>query len=259
MIFKSSASYYIDRPWPAPQAPWIMKMKWSELLFAHWSVDPSLIVQHLPPSLSLDTYEGKAWIGVVPFLMSKMAPRGFPAVPGLSRFAELNVRTYVIKDGKPGVWFFSLDAENPIAVRAARAAFSLPYMDANMILQNLGSPEQLQIESKRTHRGEAPGNFSAVYQAHGPTFHSKAGTLEDWLTSRYCLYSANKRGQLYRGEIAHAPWTLRAAHCKISENTLGESLNFDLSAEPHLLFAEPLLVRAWWATNCTRQTGLLSQ
>ncbi len=115
-----------DRTWPLPKSPWVMRMIWSELLFAHWPIQPDAVARLLPDGLTLDTRDGQAWIGVVPFLMSSVAPRCCPAVPGLSRFLELNVRTYVIRDGKPGVWFFSLDAENPIAVRLARATFNLP-------------------------------------------------------------------------------------------------------------------------------------
>lgn len=109
-----------DRTWQLPKLPWIMRMTWSELLFAHWPVDPSVLAPLLPKGLTLDTRDGIAWIGVVPFLMSDIAPRCCPSIPILSCFLELNVRTYVIYDGKPGVWFFSLDAANRIAVRAAR-------------------------------------------------------------------------------------------------------------------------------------------
>src|SRR6056297_2999786 len=121
-----------DRTWPLPRQPWVMRMTWSELLFAHWPVEPELVAEHLPAGVTLDTRDGKAWVGVVPFLMSNIAPRWVPPIPGLSRFLELNVRTYVSVDGKPGVWFFSLDAESKVAVRVARATFNLPYMDATM-------------------------------------------------------------------------------------------------------------------------------
>jgi uncharacterized protein YqjF (DUF2071 family) len=110
-------------------------MTWSQLLFAHWALEPDIVARHLPADLSLDVRDGRAWVGVVPFLMSNVAPRCCPSMPCLSRFLELNVRTYVVLDGKPGVWFFSLDAANKIAVRVARKTFSLPYMDARMSLK----------------------------------------------------------------------------------------------------------------------------
>ena len=227
-----------------------MRMTWSQLLFAHWRVEPDLVRKHLPTGLELDTYQGSAWVGVVPFLMSDVAPRCCPAVPGLSKFLELNVRTYVTKDGKPGVWFFSLDAESMIAVRAARATFNLPYMDADMALHQPDALSAIQYDSKRTHRKEPSVNFRSSYQAEGESFHAQPETLEHWLTARYCLYSGNKKGELFRGEIDHPPWTLRNAKCEIQENTMGNPFGFDFTAPPNLLYADTLRVRAWWATRC---------
>jgi uncharacterized protein YqjF (DUF2071 family) len=145
-----------DRTWTLPKQPWVMRMIWSELLFAHWPVDPRMLAPLLPKGLELDTREGIAWIGVVPFLMSAVAPRGCPSLPNASRFLELNVRTYVTCDGKPGVWFFSLDAASRLAVRAARATFNLPYMDARMSLVKDKSARIVYL-SERTHRGEPLG------------------------------------------------------------------------------------------------------
>ncbi len=200
----------------------------------------------LPDGLELDTRDGQAWIGVVPFLMSDVAPRCCPAVPGLSRFLELNVRTYVIKDGKPGVWFFSLDAANRIAVRVARATFSLPYMDAAMSLSK-DEAGATTYWSERTHRGEPPAEFDATYRAIGEPFRAQVGTLEHWLTARYCLYSADRQGRVYRGEIDHDPWALAPATCTIKQNTMCEPLGLQLSGAPHLLYAQSIKVRAWLA------------
>ena len=236
-----------DRTWPIPKHPWVMRMTWSELLFAHWPIDPTMVAPLLPPGLTLDTRDGKAWIGVVPFLMSKVAPRCCPPIPKLSRFLELNVRTYVTHDGKPGVWFFSLDAENPVAVRVARATFNLPYMDAKMAMTQV-DPSTIAYQSDRTHRGEPPATFEASYLPVGETFHAQPGTLEHWLTARYCLYSANRQNRLYRGEIDHPPWTLAKAIWTLRQNTMGSPFGFDLTGEPHLLFAKPIAVRAWMAT-----------
>lgn len=239
-----------DRTWPLPKHPWVMRMTWSELLFAHWPVEAEVVAPLLPHGLTLDTRDGRAWIGVVPFLMSDVAPRLCPPIPKLSRFLELNVRTYVIHDGKPGVWFFSLDAENPVAVRVARATFNLPYMDATMALAKDDS-DAIAYRSERTHRGEPPATFDASYQASGETFQAQPETLEHWLTARYCLYSANRRNVLFRGEIDHPPWTLSKASWKMKQNTMGSPYGFDLAGEPHLLFARPVTVRAWAATRCS--------
>jgi uncharacterized protein YqjF (DUF2071 family) len=224
-------------------------MTWSKLLFAHWQVDPNILSAMLPDGLELDTCQGAAWIGIVPFLMSGVAPRYCPSLPKLSRFLELNVRTYVTYDGKPGVWFFSLDAANRLAVRAARATFNLPYMDASMSLATDASQE-VHFSSKRTHRGEPAAMFDASYRPSGATIHAQPETLEYWLTARYCLYSADGQGRLYRGEISHVPWSLSPASWQVRRNTLCAPLGIELSGQPHLLFAEPIEVRAWMATRC---------
>lgn len=238
-----------DRAWDLPKVPWVMRMTWSELLFAHWPVDPSILAPLLPCGLTLDTRDGQAWIGVVPFLMSDVAPRCCPSIPGLSRFLELNVRTYVTCEGKPGVWFFSLDAANPIAVRVARATFNLPYMDAKMSLTKEDAGE-IDYRSERTHRGEPSAKFDASYRAVGEKFGAQPGSLEYWLTARYCLYSADRKGRLYRGEIDHAPWTLSKATWTERNNTMCLPLHIELKGEPHLLFAESVTVNAWMTSRC---------
>ncbi len=224
-------------------------MTWSELLFAHWPVDPNAIARLLPQGLTLDTHQGEGWIGVVPFLMSRIAPRCCPSIPGLSRFLELNVRTYVTYEGKPGVWFFSLDAANRIAVRAARMTFNLPYMDARMALVNEHS-ERYHFQSERTHRGELPAALDASYEPIGETFIACEGSFEHWLTARYCLYSADRKGRLYRGEIDHEPWRLSSASWTERSNSMCDPLQIELRGQPHLLFAQPIHVRAWAATRC---------
>lgn len=226
-----------------------MRMTWSELLFAHWSVPPERVAALLPRGVTLDTRDGRAWIGVVPFLMSNVTPRCCPPIPGLSRFAELNVRTYVTVDDKPGVWFFSLDAASRLAVRVARATFNLPYMDAKMSVRS--DPQGMcTYESRRTHRGAPMAAFDADYGASGEYDRAMPGSLEHWLTSRYCLYSANARGCLFRGEIDHPPWLLASAVYTERTNTMGESLGFDLTGQPHLLVAKSVDVQAWLVARC---------
>jgi uncharacterized protein YqjF (DUF2071 family) len=120
------------RPWELPRRPWMLAMRWHDLLFMHWPMLHVALRALIPPELALDTFDGTAWIGVVPFRMNGVRPRGLPALPWLSVFPELNLRTYVTTGGKPGVWFFSLDAANPVVVRLARKLFYLPYYDAHM-------------------------------------------------------------------------------------------------------------------------------
>lgn len=226
-----------------------MRMTWSELLFAHWPVDPERLAPLLPEGLTLDTRDGKAWVGVVPFLMSDVAPRGFPALPRISRFLELNVRTYVVQDQKPGVWFFSLDAASRIAVRMARTLFHLPYMDATMSMAR-SDKAKVDYVSTRAHRGEPAAELDVSYQQTGKNFCAEPGTIEHWLTARYCLYSSDRTGRLYRGEIDHPPWILSQAQWQVRCNTMGLPLGLELTEAPHLLYAQPIAVRAWLLQRC---------
>ncbi|MCA9214886.1 MAG: DUF2071 domain-containing protein [Planctomycetales bacterium] len=219
-------------------------MSWHDLLFMHWSVPAEAIRALVPEPLEIDTFRGRAWLGIVPFRMSDVAPRFVPGIPWLSAFPELNVRTYVTADDKPGVWFFSLDATNPIAVRIARAFFHLPYMDARIKLTE--SERGFDYVSRRTHRGEPPAELDVSYKPTSEQFFAKSGTLEYWLTSRYCLYAANNNGEVLRGEIDHDPWPLQKAECTVNKNTMAEAAGIELPDEPpHLLFVNDISVIAW--------------
>jgi uncharacterized protein YqjF (DUF2071 family) len=165
-------------------------------------------------------------------------------MPFISAFPELNVRTYVSVGGKPGVWFFSLDAGNPIAVEAARDAFHLPYYSARMTCQASG--DSVQYASIRTHRNAAPAAFRGHYRPTGSVYHSTAGTLEHWLTERYCLYAANRRGTIWRSDIHHRPWPLQPAEAEIEHNSMTGQIRLRLpDSRPLLHFARKLEVVAW--------------
>ena len=221
-----------------------MRMSWHDLLFMHWPVEASQLRPLIPKKLSIDTFDGIAWIGVVPFRMSDVAPRCIPAIPGVSAFPELNVRTYVTCDGKPGVWFFSLDATNRLAVRAARRFFHLRYMDAHISIEHRDS--SYQYASQRYHQGEPPANLRVTYRPDGEPFYARPGSLEYFLTARYCLYAANKKGRVFRADIDHAPWPLRRATCKIHENSMIEWTGITQPTDdPHLLFVKGINVVAW--------------
>jgi uncharacterized protein YqjF (DUF2071 family) len=167
----------------------MMAQVWHDLLFAHWPLAPEILRPLVPPALALDTFNGQAWLGVVPFRMTGIRLRATPAIPWFSAFPELNVRTYVTHGGKPGVWFFSLDATNSAAVAAARLWFHLPYFRAEMNL----APKQGWIfyHSRRTHRGSPGAELKARYRPTGRASAAEPGTLDHWLTERYCLYSAD--------------------------------------------------------------------
>jgi uncharacterized protein YqjF (DUF2071 family) len=232
------------RPWPLPASPWILRMQWYDLLFMHWPIPVAAIRDYVPPALNIDTYDGSAWIGVVPFRMADVAPRFLPAVPWLSAFAELNVRTYVTVEGKPGVWFFSLDAANPLAVRVARRVFHLPYYDAGMSSEQIGT--LVHNTSIRTHRGAPAAAFRGQFLPIGPVYHSDPGTIDHWLTERYCLYAANRRGQVWRSDIHHQRWPLQPAEAEVEVNTMTNQLGIPLpDLKPLLHFARHLDVVAW--------------
>jgi len=210
----------------------------------HWPVSIAAVRRQIPAALEVDTYEGQAWLGVVPFRMSGIRHRLLPPVPGTSAFAELNVRTYVKHDGKPGVWFFSLDAASRLAVRTARVAFHLPYFDARMSCEIRG--EDVVYSSRRVHRGSLPVRFEGRYRPVGPVRRSEPGSHEDFLTNRLCLYAADRRGRVYRGDIEHVAWPLQAAEAEVTVNTMSETIGMELpGVAPLLHYSDVLDVKAW--------------
>jgi uncharacterized protein len=231
------------RPWPVPAGPWVMAQSWHDLLFAHWPVDVAVMRPLLPPQLQVDTFEGSAWCAVVPFRMTGVRLRGTPVLPWLSAFPELNVRTYVTCDGKPGVWFFSLDAGNALAVAIARAWFHLPYFRARMIC--VEREGWIHYQSERTHRGPPSGSLEGRYRPIGRVFFAQNGTLEYFLTERYCLYTTDERGGIIRGEIHHPPWPLQRAEAELAHNSMAESLGIALVLRPLLHFARRQDVLVW--------------
>jgi len=225
-------------------------MRWHDLLFMHWPVPEDSLRPLIPPALKLDTFDGSAWLGVAPFRMERTRPRFLPAVPWLSNFPELNVRTYVTHEDKPGIWFFSLDAHNPVAVRLARATFGLPYFDAEMSYEV--SKDEVRYRSVRTHEGAPPARLAASYRPVGEVFGSRPGTLENFLTERYCLYSAGAAnrvsgtGRVWRGDIHHWLWPLQPAEAEVEELAMTAQIGVTLpDTEPVLIFARRLDVVAW--------------
>jgi len=229
----------VDRP--DTSRHWIMFQRWHDLLFAHWPVEPKSLRTLVPAALELDLFDGRAWIGVVPFRMGGIRLRGMPAVPGTAAFEELNVRTYVQAGGRRGVYFFSLDARNRLAVEVARRWFRLPYFHARMRLADDG--RTLRYASERIHRGVPPAALRMEYRPTGDVFTSQPGSLEEFLTERYCLFTADARG-VKRGDIEHEPWPLQRAAATFEVNSMATASGIALPATaPHLLFARELDVR----------------
>ncbi|MBI1382509.1 MAG: DUF2071 domain-containing protein [Planctomycetaceae bacterium] len=237
-----AARAHRSAPWPA--GPWVLRMAWHGLLFAHWEVPAAAVAERLPAGLELDTFAGRAYVGVVPFEMRSVGPRRLPGMPTARQFPELNVRTYVLFRGQRAVWFFSLDAASALAVWGARALFHLPYFRARMHIETRA--EGFRYTSERIHRGAPPAEFAADFGPVGDRFVAEPGSLEHWLTERYSLVAANGRGKLREGPIHHRPWPLQRAVATIERNTMGACHGFDLSAAPdHLLYADHLDVVAW--------------
>jgi uncharacterized protein len=227
------------RPWPMPSRPWVMTQTWSDLLFAHWPVDASLVRPAVPAALQLDLFDGQAWLAVVPFRMSNVASRG--TAFARRTFLEVNVRTYVTAGGKPGVFFFSLDASSRLAVWGARTFLNMPYHLASMTLDAHGA--DVTFCSKRRHSGE---RFIAGYRPLGDAGAARPGTQEHFFAERYCLYHVDRGGRPYRLEIHHRPWPLQAAHAEIEANELLDTTVVGPAKAPaHVLFARRLDVFAW--------------
>jgi uncharacterized protein len=235
------------RPWPVPTRPWVMTQSWHDLLFAHWRVDPDHLRTRVPHAFELDLFNGAAWLGIVPFHMTNVAPRAVPALPWVSEFPELNVRTYVRVDDRPGIYFFSLDAGSTVAVQAARALFNLPYYKAAMTVALRGGT--IEYESRRDGTDTA-ARLSVTYRPVGAAVEPAAGTLEHFLTERYCLYNVGHRGSPYRLDIHHPPWLLQPAAAEFADNTMAAAARLrPLDGAPLLHFAKRQDMVAWWPTG----------
>jgi uncharacterized protein YqjF (DUF2071 family) len=210
-----------------PARPWRWRQVWHDLLFIHWQVAADALRPHVPSRLAIDERGGAAWLGLVPFHMSDVTLRGVPALPWLSAFAEMNLRTYVTLDGKPGVWFLRMDAARALAVWTARFGLGLPYVWSSMDVNPDG--QRVRYRSVNEH-----AVFDAHYGPAGAAVEPTPHSLEAFLTERYCLYTV-VAGRLARMEIHHPPWPLQPAEATIAENTIPHSLGLPGPWAPPLL------------------------
>jgi uncharacterized protein YqjF (DUF2071 family) len=216
-----------------------MVQRWERLLFAHWRVPVQELRRVVPDALPLDEHDGSAWLGVTPFVVASLRPRGLPRPPFAGRFPELNVRTYTTVDGRPGIVFLSLDAGSRLAVAGARLAYRLPYFHARMRVAC--SAERVEYSSRR---GAAA--LRVRYGPAGAAFEAAPGTLEHFLTERYCLFTVDERGRVRRTDIRHAPWRLQPAFAVLEENTKAAAHGLVLARRSPLLhFAARQDVAVW--------------
>jgi len=249
LTIETMMSQLSHRPFPLPGTPWVMFQQWSDLLFAHWAVEPGEVRAMVPAGLELDLFDGKAWLSVTPFRMTDLHLRGLPAIPGAGSFLEMNFRTYVRFTGKtgarsrehgapgtepgdslekPGIFFFSLDASNLPAVVGARIGFGLPYFWSDMTATPTG--DGIDYISRRR---QSPAAVEVRYAPTGPLKPAKT-ELEVFLTERYCLYET-RAGTVMRTEIHHIPWPLQPAKAEFRRNTLGEVHKIPMPLQPDLV------------------------
>jgi uncharacterized protein YqjF (DUF2071 family) len=234
-----SLEHLEHRPWPLPQRRWTMAHTWEELLFANWRVPAERVRERVPAGLEVEEHDGSAWVTVAPFRLTGLRARGLPPLPRVSAFLELNVRTPVRgPDGKPGIWFFSLDASSRPAVEVARRTYKLPYFHARMSATHRG--EWIDYECARC---TEPGRvFSGRYRPDGPVFRAELGSLDWFLAERYCLYTTDRRGRLHRAEIHHDLWPLQPAEAEIELTSISP---LDLQGAPVCHFSRRQDVVIW--------------
>jgi uncharacterized protein len=243
-LFRSS-----HRPRPLPAGRWAITQRWNDLLLAHWALNPSRIAALLPEWLGVDTFQGKGWLGAVPFWLDRLRIRGVPSIPGARSFPDLNLRTYVRDKftNTPGIYSFSLDASSLIAVGVARVFFHLPYYWADMRIEQR-SDREFAFYSRRllAHREVI---FKARYRGIGPTYRTveiRPGSFEHFITDRSCIFSNNRAGEPIRSSLHYVPWPLEEAEAEIERNDLPASIGLELpDSEPVLHYTRRMAVYIW--------------
>jgi uncharacterized protein YqjF (DUF2071 family) len=231
------------RPWSLPEGRPLMGQTWRDLLFAHWRVDADELRRLVPEPLALDVVDGAAWLGITPFVVTGLRPTGTLPPPLVATFPELNVRTYVMYGGKPGIFFFSLDAASRLAVLAARRFYRLPYFRARMRSDRRG--DTVAYESRRTDERAHDARFRARFGPIGEERPAVPGSLEHRLAERYCLYSLGEGGEPLRAEIHHPPWPLQPAEAMIESNSMAPPGVVLPDEEPLLHFSRRQDVLIW--------------
>jgi uncharacterized protein YqjF (DUF2071 family) len=239
---RTSLDVRAHRPWPIPAGrPWLIGQTWRALAFLHWPVATEALRRLVPDALPLDTFDGRAWIGITPFEVVGHRLHGLPPAPVVSRFEELNVRTYVTLGDRPGIHFFSLDAASVTAVVGARATYRLPYFPARMRMTRRSG----EVDYRSERRAGPRAALRVRYAPEGPAFNARPGSFEHWLTERYCLYTVGHRGPPRRADIHHRPWPLHRAAADVACNSMVAPLGLRLDGDPHVLFSPRQDVVIW--------------
>ncbi len=260
-VTAGSLLYSVEhRPWLPPDGQWLLSQSWNDLLFAHFAISPPELRRLVPEALTLDLYDGAAWLTITPFCISHMRPNGIPPLPGFSFFPQLNLRTYVTLQGKPGLYYFSVDAANLSVVWLARMFFRMQYWHS--AIQVSGATIQsrptdkraIHFRSSRVHgptsaRGSA--RFDAVYTPEGDPWRPRPRSLDAFLTERYCVYSSNRQ-RLYRTEVHHQPWVLQTVRAEVRANSMADPIGLALPLQPDLCHFSRSLKLLTWAPESIR-------
>jgi uncharacterized protein len=231
------------RPWPLPRSPWLIGQTWRNLLFAHWPLEPAEVAPFVPEPLELETYDDQAWIGLTPFILTGFRLALTPPLPHFSTFPEVNVRTYVTYGGKPGIYFFSLDAASRVAVEGGRRLYRLPYFLAEIEAQTTAG--RVAYRSRRVDECGGEARLRIRYGARGAGRSSRPGSLAHFLTERYCLYTVDEDRHPVRAEIHHPPWHLCEATAEISDNSMAPPGLTLPGSEPLLHYSDVQDVLVW--------------
>jgi len=239
-MYKNILKQTEHRNYPLPEGKWIAMQDWEHLLFMHWRVYSAFIEPHLPKGLELDTFDGEPWISIIPFRVGKMRIRKMPPLPFMYPFVEVNVRTYVKRDGIPGVYFFSMDASKLLAVLGARFA-TLPYFHAKMKLKKKGK----KFNFKSIRKDKEKETLKLSYQPSGKLFIPEEGTIDHWLMNRFALWSY-KYDTLFRGDIHHKQWKVQHADLDIDKETITSFMPNNASiSKPLAHYAKSKRVLIW--------------
>lgn len=224
--------------------PWVLEQTWQDVVFAHWRVEPDSISRVLPPGLTLDVRDGNAWLSLVLHRVHGCRVRGMPPLPGLSAFAACNLRTYVVHDGRPGVYFLSLDAGNTPVVAAARIVFHLPYFRAKFEIQTQANHTRYRLE--RVHDYAPAGLLDCAYERSTEAIGLEPGSVDAWLINRYTFY-ASRLGVVYRGDIHHEPWEIYRAKLVVHQHTMFDAYPIRvIHDDPLVHYAPGVTARLGW-------------